>query len=186
MSVYEIFKDVRLVGAPPSAIGKFGGDTDNWSWPRHTGDFSMFRIYAGEDNLPSAYTSENKPYEPVKHFEISTQGINEGDFTMVLGYPGTTQQYIPSFAVALKKNHINPLRIKLRETRLDVMNSYMEQDKAVRIQYASKYAGISNGWKKWIGEIQGLERFNTIENKEKLEKEFKNWAKDHPDRKSVV
>ncbi|WP_462280962.1 S46 family peptidase [Salinivirga cyanobacteriivorans] len=186
MSVYEIFKDVRLVGAPPSAIGKFGGDTDNWSWPRHTGDFSMFRIYAGEDNLPSAYTSDNKPYEPVKHFEISTQGINKGDFTMVLGYPGTTQQYIPSFAVALKKNHINPLRIKLRETRLDVMNSYMEQDKAVRIQYASKYAGISNGWKKWIGEIQGLERFNTIENKEKLEKEFKTWAKDHPKYRGIV
>ncbi len=186
MSVYEIFKDVRLVGAPPSAIGKFGGDTDNWSWPRHTGDFSMFRIYADKENMPSEYTKDNKPYKPVKHFEISTEGINEGDFTMVLGYPGTTQQHIPSYAVDLKKNHINPLRIKLRETRLNVMNKHMEQDKAVRIKYASKYAGISNGWKKWIGEIQGLERFKTIENKQKLEKEFKQWAKKHPNYQGIV
>ncbi len=176
LSVYEIFEDVRLVGAPPSAIGKFGGDTDNWSWPRHTGDFSMFRIYASKDNKPSAYTAENVPYKPIMHFKISNNGINKGDFTMVLGYPGTTEQYIPSFAVDLKKNHINPLRIKLRGLRLDVMNKYMEKDKAVRIKYASKYAGTSNGWKKWIGENKGLERFETIKNKKELETKYKEWA----------
>ncbi len=186
LSVYEIFEDVRLVGAPPSAIGKFGGDTDNWSWPRHTGDFALFRIYASKENKPSAYTADNHPYKPVKHFEISNKGINKGDFTMVLGYPGTTQQYIPSFAVDLKKNHINPLRIKLRGLRLDVMNKYMEKDKAVRIQYASKYAGTSNGWKKWIGENQGLERFETIKNKKELEAEYKEWAKNHKKYQGIV
>lgn len=186
LSVYEIFEDVRLVGAPPSAIGKFGGDTDNWSWPRHTGDFAMFRIYASKENKPSEYSEENQPLKPIKYFEISTKGINKGDFTMVLGYPGTTEQYIPSFAVELKKNHINPLRIKLRSTRLDVINKYMENDKAVRIQYASKYAGISNGWKKWIGENKGLERFETIKHKQELEAEFKNWAKSNPKYAGIV
>jgi hypothetical protein len=186
LSVYEIFEDVRLVGAPPSAIGKFGGDTDNWSWPRHTGDFAMFRIYASKENKPAEYNEENQPLKPIKYFEISTKGINKGDFTMVLGYPGTTEQYIPSFAVELKKNHINPLRIKLRGTRLDVMNKYMENDKAVRIQYASKYAGVSNGWKKWIGENKGLERFETIKHKQELETKFKEWAKNNPKYAGIV
>jgi hypothetical protein len=186
LSVYEIFKDVRLVGAPPSAIGKFGGDTDNWAWPRHTGDFSMFRIYASKENKPASYSEDNQPLKPIKHFEISTNGINEGDFTMVLGYPGTTEQYIPSFAVELKKEHINPLRIKLRGTRLDVINKYMEDDKAVRIQYSSKYAGISNGWKKWIGENKGLERFETIKYKKELEEKFEKWAKSNPKFEGIV
>ncbi|PLX20819.1 MAG: serine protease [Salinivirgaceae bacterium] len=186
LSVYEIFEDVRLVGAPPSAIGKFGGDTDNWSWPRHTGDFSLFRIYASKENMPAEYAKDNQPLKPIKHFEISLKGINKGDFTMVLGYPGTTEQYIPSYAVQLKKDHINPLRIKLRGTRLEVMNKYMENDKAVRIQYASKYAGISNGWKKWIGENKGLERFETVKNKQELEAKFKDWAKKNPKYNGIV
>ena len=186
LSVYEIFEDVRLVGAPPSAIGKFGGDTDNWSWPRHTGDFSMFRIYASKDNKPTSYSEDNQPLKPIKHFDISIDGINKGDFTMVLGYPGTTEEYIPSFAVELKKDYINPLRIKLRGTRLDVINKYMDKDKAVRIQYSSKYAGISNGWKKWIGENKGLERFETVKNKQELEGKFKEWAKTNPKYKGIV
>jgi hypothetical protein len=186
LSVYEIFEDVRLVGAPPSAIGKFGGDTDNWSWPRHTGDFALFRIYASSENKPAPYSKENQPLKPIKHFEISLKGINEGDFTMVLGYPGTTEQYIPSYAVELKKDHINPLRIKLRGTRLEIMSKYMESDKAVRIQYASKYAGISNGWKKWIGENKGLERFETVKNKQQLEVKFKEWAKNNPKYEGIV
>lgn len=186
MSVYEIFEDVRLVGAPPSAIGKFGGDTDNWSWPRHTGDFSMFRIYASTENTPQEYVPENVPYKPLKHFDISAKGINQGDFTMVLGYPGTTEQYLPSYAVEMKKNHINPLRIELRGKRLGIMNKYMEKDKAVRIQYASKNAGVSNGWKKWIGENQGLERFETIKNKQILESEFETWADNNAKYQGIV
>lgn len=186
MSVYEIFEDVRLVGAPPSAIGKFGGDTDNWTWPRHTGDFSMFRIYASENNEPKEYTTDNQPYKPLRHFEISIKGINEGDFTMVLGYPGTTEQHLPSHAVEMKMNHINPLRIELRGKRLDIMNRYMEKDKAVRIQYASKNAGISNGWKKWIGENQGMQRFETIKNKQILETEFDQWAKSNTEYQGII
>jgi hypothetical protein len=186
MSVYEIFEDVRLVGAPPSAIGKFGGDTDNWSWPRHTGDFAMFRIYASKTNEPNEYSEENVPYKPVMHYEISVKGINKGDFTMVLGYPGTTEQHLPSFAVELKKNHINPLRIDLRGKRLNIMNKYMEKDKGVRIQYASKYAGIANGWKKWIGENNGMDRFETIKNKKILENEFELWAKSNKAYQGII
>jgi hypothetical protein len=174
--VYEVYKDVRLVGAPPSAIGKFGGDTDNWMWPRHTGDFSVFRIYADANNQPADYSSDNVPYKPKKHLPISIKGINEGDFTMVLGYPGSTYQYVTSDEIKWIKNISNPNKIELRDIRLDVMNKYMNNNDTIRIKYASKNAGVSNSWKRWKGEIIGLERLNAVEKKMDLEYRFRKWA----------
>ncbi len=175
--VSEVYKDVRLVGAPPSAIGKFGGDTDNWMWPRHTGDFSIFRIYADKYNKPAEYSAENVPYKPKKHFPISLKGVEKGDFTMVFGYPGTTEEYLTSFAIESKINTLNPSKINIRQKKIDIMLKAMDKDRKVRIQYSSKHAGTSNAWKKWIGEKRGLERLNAIEKKKKLEKEFSLWAK---------
>ncbi len=183
MFVYEVFEDVRLVGAPPSAIGKFGGDTDNWMWPRHTGDFSIFRIYANENNQPAEYSPDNVPYEPKKYLPISMKGVELGDFTMVMGYPGSTEQFLHSDAVELISKQRNPHRIKLRDKRLEIMSKYMEENPAVRIQYASKYAGVSNSWKRWQGENRGLKRLNAIERKEKLEKEFSTWLNEKNKRK---
>ncbi len=174
--VNEIFKDVRLVAAPPSAIGKFGGDTDNWMWPRHTGDFSMFRIYADKNNEPAEYSKDNVPYKPLKHFNISTKGVKEGDFTMVFGYPGSTEEYAPSFYLQMITEKINPQLIDLRSSKLSIINKYKEQDPAVRIQYAAKYASISNSWKRWIGEIKGLDKLNAVEKKQEEEGEFQSWA----------
>ncbi len=179
--VYKVFTDVRLVGAPPSAVGKFGGDTDNWMWPRHTGDFSLFRIYAGKDNEPAAYSPENVPYKPKKFFKINAGGIKEGDFTLVYGFPGRTNEYLMSHAVDYTANVSNPHKIKLRTLRLDIMNREQEKDPAVRIQYASKNASVSNSWKKWQGERKGIYKMNTIENKRNYEKEFAQWAADKPE-----
>ncbi len=176
LMVSKVFRDVRLVGAPPSNIGKFGGDTDNWMWPRHTGDFSVFRIYAGQDNNPADYSKDNKPYKPPYSLKISLRGYNEGDFTFVFGYPGRTQEYIPSFGVALITKTINPFKIKLRRQKLDIMASFMDKDAKTRIQYAAKYAGVANGWKKWIGEDKGIERLQTVARKEREEAEFTEWA----------
>ena len=142
----EIFRDVRLVGAPPSSIGKFGGDTDNWMWPRHTGDFSLFRIYANADNQPAEISDDNVPYRPRYHFSISAKGVKQGDFTMVYGYPGRTRQYVISPEVDYIANRSNPQKIRLRSLRLDVMNREQAKDPAVRIQYSSKNAGVSNSW----------------------------------------
>lgn len=147
MSVFRIYKDVRLVGAPPSAIGKFGGDTDNWTWPRHTGDFSVLRIYAGENNEPAEYSEKNKPYHPARHFKVSTAGVQEGDFTMVFGYPGTTNEYLTSFAVEQLQNIENPHKIAIRTAKLNVINEAMESDELLRIKYASKAASVANAWK---------------------------------------
>ena len=174
--VYEIYKDVRLVGAPPSSIGKFGGDTDNWMWPRHTGDFSIFRIYADKDNNPAEYSPENVPYKPKKFLPISIKGINEGDFTWVMGYPGGTQEYLVSDAIELIANVRNAHRVKMRDKRLEIMNSYANTNDTIRIKYASKNARVSNSWKRWKGEIIGLERLKTIEKKQILENEFEIWA----------
>jgi hypothetical protein len=174
--VNEVFKDVRLVGAPPSAIGKFGGDTDNWMWPRHTGDFSLFRIYADKNNQPAEYSPDNVPYKPKKFFPISLKGVNKGDFTMVYGYPGSTQQYVTSYAVKNIMEVSNPNKIAIRETILDVMNAASESDPKVRIQYATKSARVANAWKKWIGENRGLKRLDAITKKEELEKEFYDWV----------
>ena len=154
--IYEQFDDVRLVGAPPSSIGKFGGDTDNWIWPRHTGDFSLFRIYAGKDNKPAAYSPENVPYRPKRHFTISTAGVEEGDFTMIYGFPGNTQEYILSDAVAYIAERSDPAKIAIRTGRLDIISAAQESDPALRIHYAAKHASIANAWKKWQGEALGI------------------------------
>ena len=177
--VYKVYTDVRLVGAPPSAVGKFGGDTDNWMWPRHTGDFSIFRIYADENNEPADYSANNVPYHPKVHFPISLKGVKKGDFTMVFGYPGTTQEYLPSYAVKMLMETEDPNRIKIRTAKIDIMNKYMKQDRAVRIQYASKQSGVSNGWKKWIGEERGLKRLNAVQKKEEFEKEITKWINEN-------
>ena len=174
--VNEVFKDVRLVGAPPSNIGKFGGDTDNWMWPRHTGDFSIFRVYADKDNKPAEYSEDNVPYKPKKHLSVSTKGAKENDFTFIFGYPGRTEEYIPSYAVDMKLNAVNPIRIAMRDIRIKIFLNSMDNNPQTRIQYAAKHAGISNGWKKWIGENRGIKRLKTIEQKQDLENAFMAWA----------
>ncbi|HAM98537.1 MAG TPA: serine protease [Marinilabiliales bacterium] len=183
LSVYKIYRDVRLVGAPPSAIGKFGGDTDNWMWPRHTGDFSMFRIYADKNNEPAGYSEENVPFTPAKVFDIAIDGVQKGDFTMVMGYPGTTTEYLPSMAVTMQKETINPGRIKIRTQSLNTLKTAMEKDPLVRIQYASKAAGIANSWKKWIGENKGLTRLDAVAKKQELEEGFMEWVNQSESRK---
>ncbi len=174
--VNEVFEDVRLVGAPPSNIGNFGGDTDNWVWPRHTGDFSLFRIYADSSNKPAKYSDKNIPYKAKRHLNISLDGVKEGDFTFVFGYPGSTQQYIPSFAIDLQVNKLNPVRINMREKKLEIYNAAMENSKEVRIQYSAKRSGIANGWKKLIGESRGIRRLKTIEKKQEFENRFNIWV----------
>jgi len=173
--VNEIFRDVRLVGAPPSSIGKFGGETDNWIWPRHTGDFSLFRIYAGKDNKPADYSQNNIPYKPVYFFPVSLKGIKEGDFTMVFGYPGATSEYVPSCHIDMVKNYLNPKMIEIRTRKIEIMEESMNSDPLIRIQYAAKKSGLANSWKKWIGENQGLERMSTIEKKKDYEKKLTIW-----------
>ena len=178
--VYEKFRDVRLVAAPPSAIGKFGGDTDNWMWPRHTGDFSMFRIYADKNNNPADYSKDNVPYRPRRSFTISTAGLKEGDFTMVYGNPGRTMQYVVSDAIDYAVNRGNPAKIKMRTMRLEIMNAEQAKDPATRIAYAAKNARVSNQWKKWQGESKGLARLGTLDKKRDFEAQFTAWAKDKP------
>ena len=170
--VTETYKDIRLVGAPPSSIGKFGSDTDNWVWPRHTGDFSLFRIYAGKNNRPADYSADNVPYKPKYFFPISIKGIKENDFTMVMGYPGRTQEYLPSFAVEQIVTTLNPAKIEVRDAALKVQDGFMRKDNAIKIQYASKYASVANYWKKWIGETKGLKKSNAIIVKQQFEKDF--------------
>lgn len=186
MYVNEVFTDVRLVGAPPSNIGKFGGDTDNWMWPRHTGDFSMFRVYVDSNNKPAAYSKDNVPYRPLKHLEISLKGVDEGDFTFVFGYPGTTRRYVTHDYVDLAANQQNPVRIELRTIRLDHYNAAMRQSAAQRLKYASRVAGIANGWKKWQGETLGIERLHGVEQKIAQEEQFRQWAKDKPQYRDVL
>ncbi len=181
--VQEVFTDIRMVGAPPSAIGKFGGDTDNWMWPRHTGDFSVFRIYANKDNKPAKYSVDNVPYKPKKHFPISMKGVQKGDFTLIFGFPGRTQEYLTSYAVRMISEVQNPHRIKIRQMKINQMQQDMDASPAVRIQYASKYARVSNYWKKWIGENHGLKRLNAIAVKEQQEADFVKWIGNNPDRK---
>ena len=175
--LYRQYEDVRLVGAPPSSIGKFGGDTDNWMWPRHTGDFSMFRIYADKDNNPAPYSEDNVPYTPKKYFKISTRGVQEGDFTFIYGFPGRTQEYIHSEGVRYIEETGDPHKIHLRTLRLDIMNKYQAQSQKVRIQYSSKNANVSNAWKKWQGEVKGIRKMKTVQTKQEFEKAFSRWAK---------
>ena len=176
--VFRVFRDVRLVGAPPSSIGKFGGDTDNWMWPRHTGDFSIFRVYADKDNNPAAYSPDNVPYRPKKFFKVSRAGVNEGDFTFVYGCPGSTQEYVMSEQVKYVSEVSDPQKIALRTQRLDIQKKHMDQSQAVRIQYSSKNASVSNAWKKWQGEEKGIKKNHTVAAKQAYEKRFRAWAKD--------
>jgi Peptidase S46 len=170
--VTERFEDIRLVGAPPSSIGKFGSDTDNWVFPRHTGDFSMFRIYADANNRPAKYSKDNKPYKPKHYLPVSLDGVEEGDFTMVFGFPGTTSEYLPAVAIEHITKEFNPTNIAIREAALKVIDQKMKESDAVRIKYASKQARIANAWKKWIGENLGIEKSNAVEKRKAFEATF--------------
>jgi hypothetical protein len=172
LMVKETFLDVRFVGTPPNSIGKFGGDTDNWVWPRHTGDFSVFRIYAGKDNKPAEYNSENKPYTPLHFLPISMKDRKNGDFTMVYGFPGSTEQHVCSSYLEQIVSKERPSRIRMRDLSLSVIDKAMKNSELIRIQYASKQARISNAWKKWIGQIDGLKRLDAVQLKKETEKEF--------------
>ncbi|HEY0045114.1 MAG TPA: S46 family peptidase [Flavobacterium sp.] len=170
--VTETYKDIRLVGAPPSSIGKFGSDTDNWVWPRHTGDFSLFRIYADKNNRPAEYSKDNVPFTPRHFLPVSIGGVKEDDFTMVMGYPGRTTEYLPAVAVEQIVNNLNPAKIAIRDAALKVQDGFMRKDNAIKIQYSAKYASIANYWKKWIGETKGLKKSNAIAIKRASEQDF--------------
>lgn len=176
LSVYQRFDDVRLVFAPPQSLGKFGGDTDNWMWPRQTCDFSVFRIYANKDNKPAAYNKENVPYHPVHYAHVSLQGYQEGSYCMTLGYPGSTDRYLSSYGIENEMRTTNDLRIQVRGVKLDILKNAMSKSDAIRIMYASKYASSSNYWKYSIGQNKALEKLGVINEKRTLENEFKNWV----------
>jgi hypothetical protein len=182
--VYKTYRDVRLVGTPPSAIGKFGGDTDNWMWPRHTGDFSMFRVYTGPDGEPADYDKANVPFKPAHHFPVSMQGVKEGDFAMVMGYPGSTDRFLSSHGVKLALDIEQPSRVKIRRAKLDIYDEFMKADNKVRIQYASKYASVSNYWKYFIGQQRGLKRLKVYDKKKAQENELMTWVNANADRKA--
>jgi hypothetical protein len=173
---YETYTDVRLVGTPPSSIGKFGGDTDNWMWPRHTGDFSVFRVYAGKDNRPAEYSEENVPYKAEKWLEVSLDGIKEGDFGMIMGFPGSTERYKTSYEIDYMMEVDNPQRIYIRGERQRILRQWMDSDQAIRIQYDAKYAQSSNYWKNSIGMSRGIEKLNVRAKKAAQEAEFQAWA----------
>ncbi|MEG1556241.1 MAG: S46 family peptidase [Bacteroidales bacterium] len=185
MFINEVYNDVRLVGTPPESIGKFGGDTDNWVWPRHTGDFSLYRIYADRNNNPADYSKDNVPYKPKKYFPISIKGVEENDFTLVFGYPGTTMQFLISDGIDLVVNARNPVAIHQRGVRLDIMKKYMDQSLPIRLMYSAKANSISNGWKKWIGENNGIKDCKVIEKKRAEEAGFMQWVVADETRKSL-
>ncbi len=172
--VTETFRDIRLVGTPPESIGKFGGETDNWVWPRHNADFSMFRIYASKDNKPAEYSENNIPYTPSHSFPISLKGYEKGDFTMVYGFPGRTQEYLTSYAVDLLMNQQDPIKVKLREKRLNIMEADMKKNDTIRLMYTARHAGVANYYKKWSGEMLGLKKSNAVQRKLQLEQDFIN------------
>lgn len=184
--ITETYKDVRLVGAPPSSIGKFGADTDNWVWPRHTGDFSIFRIYAGKDNLPAEYSKDNVPLKPKHFLPISLDGVAENDFTMVFGFPGRTNEYLPSEAMKLTVEGQDPARVQMRDAALKVIDGFMRKDEQIKIQYAAKFASTANAWKKWIGEMQGVKQTNGIQRKLDFEKRFQQLAQAHPQYRGLL
>lgn len=179
--VFEVFKDVRLVGAPPSSIGNFGDDTDNWMWPRHTGDFSLFRVYSGPDGKPADYSKDNIPLKPKHYLPVSIQGYKEGDFAMILGYPGGTDRYLSSYGVEMAINTSNPSVVKIRREKLDIIRAETAKSDAVRIQYASKDAGISNYWKYFIGQTRGLKRLKVYDKKVAQENDFRAWVGSSPE-----
>ena len=181
--ITEVFKDIRLVGTPPESIGKFGGETDNWVWPRHNADFSMFRIYSNKDNKPAEYSADNLPYKPLYSFPISLKGAENGDFTMVYGFPGKTQEYLTSYAVDLLMNQQDPIRVKLRETRLNIMEVDMKKNDTIRLMYTNRYAGVANGYKKWTGEMIGLKKSDASNKKKAFESKFLNLILNDPNKK---
>jgi hypothetical protein len=184
--VFEKFTDIRLVAAPPQSVGKFGGDTDNWMWPRHTADFSMFRIYANKDNKPATYSKDNVPYKPKKFLPVSIKGLNEGDFTMVYGFPGRTNRYETSFGVQLAIDQINPAIVKLRDARLTSWKEEMVKSDSVRLLLSADYASIANYWKFFIGQTEQLKRMKVVDEKVATEKLFAQFAKGKPEYESVL
>ncbi|MFT5969619.1 MAG: hypothetical protein ACI8ZO_000109 [Flavobacteriales bacterium] len=185
MFVYETFNDVRLVGNPPESVGKFGGDTDNWMWPRHTGDFSMFRVYMAPDGSPAEYAEDNIPYAPKHHLPVSLKGVNNGDFAMIMGYPGSTDRFLTSFGVQAELDIHQPSVVEIRDVKLSTMKTFMDQDPGVRLQYASKYAQTANYWKYYIGQQKQLKRNNVLEQKLALENEFTTWVNADATRKAT-
>ena len=184
MFVTETYSDIRLVGVPPESIGKFGGDSDNWMWPRHTGDFSLYRIYTAPDGKPADYNRKNIPMKPKQYFPVSIKGVQENDFTLVFGYPGTTKQFLISDGVNAVANIQNPIAIQARTIRLDAMKKQMNLDPRIRLMYSAKANGISNGWKKWQGESKGIRECDVIGKKQAQEKEFQQWVNADPQRKA--
>ena len=182
--VYERYNDVRLVGAPPSSIGKFGSDTDNWEWPRHTGDFSVFRVYTAPDGKPAAYSKDNIPMKPKYYLPVSLKDLNPGDFTMILGYPGRTNRYMTSFEVQEQLSIVHPDRIKIRGIKQEIWMKDMQADQKINIQYSAKYFGSSNYWKYSIGQKAGLERLSVKAKKEEIENQFNKWIAANADKKA--
>lgn len=183
MFVYQTYKDVRLVGAPPSSVGKFGGDTDNWMWPRHTGDFSMFRIYTAPDGSPAEYSKNNIPLKPKYSLPVSLKGVKKDDFTMIWGYPGRTDRYLTSYGVELAIDQTNPAIVKIRDEKLSIMKEFMDANSQVKIQYASKYAQTSNYWKYFIGQTRGLKKLDVKSKKQAIEEAFAKWVNEDSNRK---
>lgn len=179
--VYEDYKDIRLVGAPPESIGKFGADTDNWEWPRHTGDFALYRVYANKDNRPAEYSKDNVPYKPKSHLKVSIKGIQEGDYAMIMGYPGRTDRYLTSWGVKNLMENSNAIRADIRGVKQDIWADAMDASDEVRIKYSSKYAGSSNYWKYSIGQNRGLKNLDVKGKKEKIEADFAKWVEENPD-----
>ena len=186
MYVYQTYRDIRLVGTPPESIGKFGGDTDNWEWPRHTGDFSVFRVYATRDGKPADYSKENLPLKPKHFLPVSLKGVKNGDFAMIYGYPGGTNRYETSYGIKLKNEIDNPALVALRDMRLKAMYAQMVKDPAVKLKLASSYAGIANYWKFFEGETKQLVKFKTYEAKQQYEQKFATWAKGKPAYENIL
>jgi hypothetical protein len=183
--VYEEFGDVRFVAAPPSSIGKFGGDTDNWMWPRHTGDFSIFRVYMGKDGNPTdEYQEDNVPYKPLHHLPISIKGVKEGDFTMIMGFPGQTERYLPSYGMEYKMNSFDPTAVEMLGTKLAVMKKFMDKDNELKLELADEYASLANAHKMFKGEALNLKQTDAIQRREKLQQEFKTWVNANKTRKA--
>jgi hypothetical protein len=176
MFVNETFNDVRLVGAPPESVGKYGGDTDNWMWPRHTGDFCMFRVYSDGDGKPADFSADNVPFKPRHHLPVSIKGVEEGDFAMIMGYPGSTDRYLSSFGVRQAIEKHGPTVVEIRDLKLKTMKKDMDESQEIRIKYASKYAQTSNYWKYYIGQTEQLQTNKVYDRKLKLEKEFSTWV----------
>jgi hypothetical protein len=175
---YETFKDIRLVGAPPSSIGKFGGDTDNWMWPRHTGDFALYRVYCAPDGTPAEYSTENIAYTPKHHLPIQLDGVENGDYTMIFGYPGSTDRYLTSFGIQQALDITNPAIVDIRDEKLSIIKAGMDFSKRAKIQYASKYASTANYWKYFIGQSKGLKSMKVVDKKLAIEENFKAWSKE--------